>query len=500
MMVVLLLHRVAAAVDTVFLHPVGQKDAAGGEQPDVESRNAVGEQQQERGGAVSSGSGSRCDGAAPSAGPAGEAEAAAGVVLPTQHDSRQHNINQAVPQAVHEELPVLGLEALPAVLRERIGRFVGPAGTWTTRTISPPLSGVKKIFFVSLSAALLWDLAEATHSQDLWTRRWDVPLSAHSTSAVHYEEQLPATCRVLETLERVAEKGGAVKGNVELIAAVLSLLCSDCGGVRMRAVRALGEIAEKGDRQILTAISAQLAGAYWYDRTIAVRALARLARQTDDKEVIAAILGQLGDGHLTVREEAVRGLGEIGGKENKEVIAAISNRGLADEYWTVRRAAVSALAQIGADENDDVIRLIKNHLADDWIHVRDEAVGALAQIADRLLDCPPGEECPSVDPERPSRLSSLVIILNALQQQKLAEHPSTAPRNCDSFHNIISRESRQVRDAAMDRIGARLDVAWPWRRRGRRIQMARKFVFERLSWAVPLAVVIYRYLEIFSRT
>eukprot|EP00747_Dinoflagellata_sp_TGD_P142592 gnl/TRDRNA2_/TRDRNA2_176264_c7_seq16.p1 gnl/TRDRNA2_/TRDRNA2_176264_c7~~gnl/TRDRNA2_/TRDRNA2_176264_c7_seq16.p1 ORF type:complete len:117 (+),score=19.89 gnl/TRDRNA2_/TRDRNA2_176264_c7_seq16:96-446(+) len=100
-------------------------------------------------------------------------------------------------------------------------------------------------------------------------------------------------------------------------------LGSDCGGgtrpvnawspFRTKSVEPLARIAEKGDKQVITAVAERLEDGEVcerYVRKAAIQALAQLAEQ-GDKQAMTAVAGRLEDGDRYVREAAIEVLAQL---------------------------------------------------------------------------------------------------------------------------------------------------------------------------------------------
>lgn len=237
-------------------------------------------------------------------------------------------------------------------------------------------------------------------------------LHGPTTSTIHEDD------RIVNLLEGVKDKSQDVRKTAfrelaqigqqdnkvkEARAAIVGCLADgNWADVRRMAVGALTRITQKGDEEVIAAISGGLALAVdvdWVFRSDAVRALAKIAN-TGDEKAIAAISGQLADGNSSVRCAAVRALAEIADKDDKKVIAAISGHlnSAVPQFGdfrdsAVRQEAVRALAKIAekdsrelilgrlADSRNQIITAISGRLADSDSGVRARAVSALAWIA-----------------------------------------------------------------------------------------------------------------------
>eukprot|EP00930_Biecheleria_cincta_P044966 TRINITY_DN30985_c0_g1_i1.p1 TRINITY_DN30985_c0_g1~~TRINITY_DN30985_c0_g1_i1.p1 ORF type:complete len:292 (+),score=66.91 TRINITY_DN30985_c0_g1_i1:34-909(+) len=116
--------------------------------------------------------------------------------------------------------------------------------------------------------------------------------------------------------------------------------------VRCAALRALAQIAERGDRTALRVVASRLKDPDSVARRAAVRALGQLA-ELGDPGSVGLVTEQLQDEDPDVRQTAVRALAELRRHGDRASAAAMA-RLLADADSDVQQAASDALAELAA--------------------------------------------------------------------------------------------------------------------------------------------------------
>lgn len=158
-------------------------------------------------------------------------------------------------------------------------------------------------------------------------------------------------CAALETLADIADRGD--KGAVLAVSACLS---HDSPHVRCASLEALARISDTGDQHSILASCARLRDANPDVAKAAVQALGKLIG-TQDLHVVCA---SLKEANPYVQKEALQLIRSVAANLKEHGLSAVSSR-LSDPSADVRRAAVDALAQI-ADKNGDHIAGVCAHL------------------------------------------------------------------------------------------------------------------------------------------
>jgi len=145
--------------------------------------------------------------------------------------------------------------------------------------------------------------------------------------------------------------------------------------VRVASVRALGEMAKRGDDFVSSAVAKSLLDEAAAVRLASVISLGQLA--LPDSDVLVAVAGRLADLSGDVRKAALEVLQQL--VQYNEALAMIRGH-LVNPMSKVRQDALRALGQI-ADNNPSTISTLLVHLADHSRSVRRAAVEVLGSLA-----------------------------------------------------------------------------------------------------------------------
>ena len=220
------------------------------------------------------------------------------------------------------------------------------------------------------------------------------------------------------------EEGGS---RSEVISAILDVLADEHDGVREQAVRALVEIGT-AEEKVIAAIADLLADHHQPAGlelvVVAVRALAELAEKGNGKS-IAALLGRIAVVHYeeeeesysthedlhgsrgvtTVRVEAMRALAKIAEKGDAQVIVALRDQLVADGHFTVRQEALRALVTMTENDEEVIAAISDQSRADQHGSVRMDLVSVLEQFAQELA---------AATPNTASRKHNRKVVLQAI--------------------------------------------------------------------------------------
>ena len=163
-------------------------------------------------------------------------------------------------------------------------------------------------------------------------------------------------------------------GDPQRVATWLVILLQDpSSDVRRTAALSLGKI---GYPPATTALVQALADPDPQVREYSAWALGQLGENVNDKTAVR-LVGVLADEHRSVRKAAAQALGKIGPRHS---VLAILTEVLAAGERGSRQAAVEALAQL---EAGSVYLALQNALSDPVPTIRQGAVAALGELADR---------------------------------------------------------------------------------------------------------------------
>lgn len=165
------------------------------------------------------------------------------------------------------------------------------------------------------------------------------------------------------------------------VAACLANWQDNPGKVTPKHIRAIVQLANKGDERVIAAVAAR-----WEDknrdvREAAVRALPKLAYKGNEVAIVA--LSKLViDRDENVRQEAVQALPWLVHRGDKHAIRVLCTS-LEDDHWMVRRQAVQALAAVAQKGDEHVKKVMEARLEDDVSWVRNASRSALAELEDQ---------------------------------------------------------------------------------------------------------------------
>eukprot|EP00434_Breviolum_minutum_P022392 symbB.v1.2.019765.t2/scaffold1596.1/size109882/4 len=148
-----------------------------------------------------------------------------------------------------------------------------------------------------------------------------------------------------------------------------------CLGSRRAAVATLRWLAAPQDFPSICALVSCLKDPQWQVRVASVRALGEMAKRGDN----FAIANSLLDDVPAVRLASVISLGRLA-LPDSEVLVAVAGR-LADLSDEVRKAALEVLQQLVL-YNEALLAMVRGHLVNPMSKVRQDALRALGQIAD----------------------------------------------------------------------------------------------------------------------
>lgn len=188
------------------------------------------------------------------------------------------------------------------------------------------------------------------------------------------------------------------KGDVEVIAAVSGLLEDESSYVRLEAIEALVQLAEKDDADVITAVSARLRDEVASVRDQAVTALGILAKE-GDAGVISAVCPLL----VSHRFVVIKTLAQLvpQGDHNAKMVAVKAMRDLlilyerenlhSESAVEERREILKALAHffpedyhfVSEEVGEQLVAVLSHCLADTrHLSVRAEAVNVLGQLVE----------------------------------------------------------------------------------------------------------------------
>jgi HEAT repeat protein len=200
---------------------------------------------------------------------------------------------------------------------------------------------------------------------------FEIALGKTSTNAASAEEADPFLAEPMsgpmlrDSVDHNAPQETASTGNTENLRLFLSGLADTNPGIRISAIRALGQVpGEEIKGKILK---------LFRDRDPGVRVAAIQALASRDDLAPAFFLGLLDDPSPTIRLAAVRFLGRVHHEQIAEALLPV----LSEEDGTVREAAAQAL---GAIRNACAIETLVVSMIDEDRRVRDAAEQALDQI------------------------------------------------------------------------------------------------------------------------
>lgn len=162
------------------------------------------------------------------------------------------------------------------------------------------------------------------------------------------------------------------------VLALVSCLQDPQWQVRVASVRALGEMAKRGDRFVFSAVARSLTDEAPAVRLASVISLGQLA--LPDSEVLVAVAGRLADLSDEVRKAALEVLQKL--VLHNEALLAMVRGHLVNPVSKVRKDALCALGQI-ADNNPSTVSALLVHLLDHSRTVRRAAVEVLGRIASK---------------------------------------------------------------------------------------------------------------------
>lgn len=151
-----------------------------------------------------------------------------------------------------------------------------------------------------------------------------------------------------------------------------------CLGIRRAAVGTLRWLGSPQDVPSMCALVTCLEDPQWQVRVASVRALGEMAKRGDDF-VSSAVAKSLLDEAAAVRLASVISLGQLA-LPDSDVLVAVAGR-LADLSGDVRKAALEVLQQL-VQYNEALLAMIRGHLVNPMSKVRQDALRALGQIAD----------------------------------------------------------------------------------------------------------------------
>mmetsp|Transcript_43496 Transcript_43496/g.114753 ORF Transcript_43496/g.114753 Transcript_43496/m.114753 type:complete len:445 (-) Transcript_43496:3-1337(-) len=153
------------------------------------------------------------------------------------------------------------------------------------------------------------------------------------------------------------------------------------GSQRCAALETLADIADRGDKGAVLAVSACLSHDSPHVRCASLEALARIS-DTGDQHSILASCARLRDANPDVAKAAVQALGKLIGTQDLHVICA----SLKEANPCVQKEALQLIRSVAANLKEHGLSAVSSRLSDPSADVRRAAVDALAQIADKNGD------------------------------------------------------------------------------------------------------------------
>jgi len=177
-----------------------------------------------------------------------------------------------------------------------------------------------------------------------------------------------------------AESAGATTPSRN-VAQLLEKLTDVDSKVRAEAVKALGQVARRGEVAVAAAMIGRLADTNRLVRKHALEALTQVADR-GDPEVVAGLVRSLRHEAWFVRQAAATAAGRMSHKGDEGVIEMLIAR-LGDDREEVAQAALDALAAVSRPGDQDVIGAVLEQLGASGSTVRCSAIQTLAQVSDR---------------------------------------------------------------------------------------------------------------------
>uniref|UniRef100_A0A7S1FA69 Uncharacterized protein n=1 Tax=Noctiluca scintillans TaxID=2966 RepID=A0A7S1FA69_NOCSC len=179
----------------------------------------------------------------------------------------------------------------------------------------------------------------------------------------------------LEALAEVAERGCA-----RAVAATVHCLQSDNWVARLTAVEVLGKITEASDLHGVFSVAACMVDDVCDVSLVAVDVFSRLVK-SGDQQATALLCARLED-PLPIRKAAIEALVRVAEHGDALSTRCLTNR-LKDESRDVRVASLGAVAHIAEQGDQCLIAAVIACLQDESRSVRSAAVDALSMVAER---------------------------------------------------------------------------------------------------------------------
>eukprot|EP00927_Polykrikos_kofoidii_P034789 TRINITY_DN29433_c0_g2_i1.p1 TRINITY_DN29433_c0_g2~~TRINITY_DN29433_c0_g2_i1.p1 ORF type:complete len:734 (-),score=116.68 TRINITY_DN29433_c0_g2_i1:48-2249(-) len=174
----------------------------------------------------------------------------------------------------------------------------------------------------------------------------------------------------------------AEKGDMDVVNAAVQLFEHPEESVRRNAVALLSRVAELADSRVFDVLSASLNHSGAEVREAAIHALEQIARSSE-REALELVAPRLKDDNACVRAAAIMATAQLGWCGNIEVIHSILPA-LKDVDAAVRQAVFQALAKIAPKGQSAVIdALVATIQSKDSAMVRRAAVVALGKVAEK---------------------------------------------------------------------------------------------------------------------
>ncbi|CAK8990633.1 unnamed protein product [Durusdinium trenchii] len=212
--------------------------------------------------------------------------------------------------------------------------------------------------------------------------------------------------------------------------------------VRLAAATSLGQVARKGDEEVLEALIARFSDTDASVRRVACAAAGQVSNKSNAR-VLSALLARSEDRDGGVRRSAVKALEKVAKKEDPQVLAALFQRSNDSEAF-VRYSAVEALCNLAAEGSPEVVNRMLELQSDRDSRVRCCATEALGRLAVRgdsrvltsLLQCLDDE----ADAVRRAAATSLGYVTFAPLQELEVQERQIAELEFREQHEVSTRD------------------------------------------------------------
>lgn len=236
--------------------------------------------------------------------------------------------------------------------------------------------------------------------------------------------------------------GSAARSDARLAPVLLKALKDRDPYVRQAATTSLGQVARRGDDQVVEALVAQLGDSDSAVRRLASTSLGQVSNRSSSRTV-AALVGRLEDRDGGVRRAAVKALEKVADKEDPAVLPQLFAR-TADVEAFVRHTAVEVLSRLAEEGNSEVVERMLELLSDKDERVRwasTEALGRLAVRGDsRVLTRLLGRLDDESDSVRRAAATALGHVTFAPLQELELQERQIAELEFRGQHEVAARE------------------------------------------------------------